>query len=250
MSARPYYEQSGVTIYHGDCRDVLPLIGGASCIVTDPPYGQTSLEWDRWVDGWLDAVKLKANSLWCFGTLRMFMLHAQEFERADWTLAQDLIWEKHNGSSFHADRFKRVHEQPAQFYRGAWATVYKTPVFTNDATAKAVRRKTRPPHLGHIDASSYQSVDGGPRMARSVIRVKSCHGYAENETQKPIGILEPLLRYSVQPDGFVLDPFAGSGSTAIAAKGLGLRAVLIEAREEQCEIAARRLQQEALPLND
>lgn len=244
----PYYEQSGITIYHGDCREIAPSLSDEHGIVviTDPPYGQTSLDWDQWPDGWLQRVP--AACLWCFGTLRMFMEHERDFRLGGWKLAQDVIWEKHNGSSFHADRFKRVHEQPAQFYRGEWSGVYKSPQFTNDATARATRRKHRPSHTGHIEASTYVSTDGGPRMARSVIRIKSCHGYAENETQKPVGILEPLVAYSVPIDHVVLDLFGGSGSTAVAAKAMGRRATLIEIREDQCEIAAKRLQQEALPL--
>ncbi len=199
----PYYEDAAVTIWHGDCRDILPRLDDA-VVVTDPPYGQTSLPWDRWVWGWLEI--LRARSLWCFGTLRMFMDHAAEFPAAGWKLSQDLIWEKHNGSGFAADRFKRVHEQPAHFYRGSWVDIFKAPVTTLDATARTVRRKQRPPHMGHIGCGSYESVDGGPRLMRSVIRVSSTHGFAEHPTQKPLDILWPLIEYSVPMAGTVVDP--------------------------------------------
>lgn len=186
--------------------------------------------------------------MWVFGSLRFFLEGRSEFE--EWTLAQDIIWEKHNGSSFHADRFKRVHEHAVQFYRGEWSAVYKAPVTTPDATARAVRRKQRPPHTGHIEAGSYVSHDGGPRLMRSVIAVRSCHGEAEHPTQKPVGIIDPLLRYSCRPGGIVLDPFMGSGSTLVAAKSLGLRAVGIEINERYCEIAAKRLSQGVLDLHE
>lgn len=240
-----YYEADGVTIYHGDCRELLPLLP-PGVVVTDPPYGQTSLRWDRWVDGWLEAVT--GNSLWCFGSLRMFMDHADEFRAAAWKLSQDLIWEKHNGSSFHRDRFKRVHEQPAHFYRGAWDGVFKSVVTTPDATARTVRRKKRPPHTGHIEASAYTSFDGGPRLMRSVIRERSCHGFARHETQKPVGILAPLIEYAAPKDALVLDPFCGSGSTGLACRFLGRKAVLVDVREECCEVAANRLMT-GLPLS-
>jgi site-specific DNA-methyltransferase (adenine-specific) len=203
------------------------------------------------VEGWPSYCYLRLRrhgSLWCFGSLRAFMAGTVELRR--WKLAQEVIWEKHNGSSFHADRFKRVHELAAHFYpdKTPWEAIYKNPITTPDATARTVRRKERPPHTGEIANSTYISHDGGPRLMRSVIRVRSCHGEAEHPTQKPLGILAPLLEYSLRPGGVVLDPFAGSGSTLVAAKLRGARAIGIEIEERYCEIAVRRLAQEVLPL--
>jgi site-specific DNA-methyltransferase (adenine-specific) len=243
----PYYEQSGVTIYHGDCREIAPSLDGMfDCVIADVPYGQTSLPWDCWPKGWLDAMPTR--SLWCFGSLRMFSEHWYEFANWGWRLSQDLVWEKHNGSGFHADRFKRVHEQVAHFYRGDWESLYKNPQKTHDATARSVRRKQRPPHMGHIEAGSYRSEDGGPRLMRSVIFAPSMHGDAENETQKPEALVAPLIGYSCPRGGSILSPFCGSGTDLVVARFAGVRAVGIEIREEQCEIAAKRLQQETLPL--
>jgi len=72
------------------------------------------------------------------------------------------------------------------------------------------------------------------------------HGRAIHPTEKPTGILEPLIAYACPTGGVVLDPFAGSGSTGITARNLGRRAVLIEAREVQCEATAIRLAQGVL----
>jgi site-specific DNA-methyltransferase (adenine-specific) len=236
----PYYQSGGITIIHGDCRETLET--KCNVVITDPPYGDTSLDWDVPVTSW--ANQIKTNSLWCFGSLRFLLHHHSEGAFRGWFLAQDIIWEKHNGSSFHADRFKRVHELVVHWYKGAWADIYRDPQFTNDATSKTVRRKHRPPHTGHIEASSYRSEDGGPRLMRSVIKVRSCHGSAEHPTQKPLGILRPLIAYSCPPGGVVFDPFTGSGSVLVAAKELGRRAVGVEINERYCEIAARRLDQE------
>jgi site-specific DNA-methyltransferase (adenine-specific) len=157
------------------------------------------------------------------------------------------VWEKHNGSSFHADRFKRVHEHILQFYpaRSKWAEVYKQPVMTSDARTRTVRRKQRPPHLGQINGGYYVSQDGGPRLMRSVIYARSCHGYAVHPTQKPVEIIAPLIEYSCPPDGLILDPFMGSGSTLVAARLSGRRAIGIELDERYCELAVKRLRQEA-----
>ena len=244
----PYYEEDGITIYHGDCRELGLQVGMVDAIVTDPPYGDTSLGWDRAVRGWMEAAELLTSNLWCFGSLRFFLEMARTGESTRWKLAQEIIWEKHNGSAFHADRFKRVHELAVQFYQGEWLNIYKHPVTTPDATARRVRRKQRPPHTGHIEAGAYTSHDGGPRLMRSVIYVPSCHGEAEHPTQKPVGIIDPILRYSVPPNGIVADLFAGSGSTLVAAKSLGLRAIGVELDERYCEIAAKRLSQGVLPM--
>lgn len=238
---KPYYENAGITIYHGDCREVLPSLGRSQCAVVDPPYGETSLEWDSWQRGFMDYVD--ADSMWVFGSLRMFMLRSKEFASAKWSFSQEIVWEKHNGSNFHADRFRRIHELAALFYQGAWEGIYKCPQFTNDATARAVRRKGRPPHTGNIEATPYVSFDGGPRLQRSVIQVRSCHGHAQHPTQKPLGIVEPLVLYSCPPGGMVVDPFMGSGTVLVAAKIANRSSVGIEIKEEYCEIAAKRLEE-------
>lgn len=230
----------------GDCRARLHELADHSVdvVVTDPPYGDTSLDWDVPVRDWLplvDRVLKPTGSLWCFGSLRMFMEHREEFD--GWTYAQEIVWEKHNGSSFHADRFKRVHELAVQWYRGRWGDVYKQPVTTMDATARTLRRKQRPPHTGAIGAGGYQSHDGGPRLMRSVIYVRSCHGHADHPTQKPAGILRPLIEYSCPPGGVVLDPFAGAGSTGVAARECDRSAILIEIDEGYHDAAQRRLAQ-------
>jgi site-specific DNA-methyltransferase (adenine-specific) len=246
----PFYQADGITLYQGDCRTVLPRLDLAAVdvVVTDPPYGETSLAWDLPVDDWLPLLA-QVNSLWCFGSLGFFLDHAAAFRAAGWKHAQELVWEKHNGSNFHADRFRRVHELVVHFYQGRWAQVWKAPVTTPDATRRVVRRKARPPHhTGAIDAHTYTAVNGGPRLQRSVLRVRSCHGAAVHPTQKPLGIITPLLAHSCPPGGLVLDPFAGSGTTLVAAKLLGRRAVGIEREARYCELAARRLAQGVLDL--
>jgi site-specific DNA-methyltransferase (adenine-specific) len=212
----------------GDCHILMPRSGPFDLIIADPPYGDTSLSWDRRVDGWLalahDTLK-PSGSLWIFGSLRAFMATAGEFTAGGWRYAQEIVWEKQNGSSFHADRFKRVHELVAQFCRAdaSWADVYNVVQTTPDATARTVRRKMRPPHTGHIDAGFYVSVDGGPRLMRSVIYARNCHGRAIHPTEKPSSLIEILIRTSCPPGCLVGDWFAGSGAVGEACRLTGRR---------------------------
>ena len=227
------------TLYHGDCREVLPDLVSADLVVTDPPYGDTSLSWDKRAEGWLQLIH--APQLWCFGSLRFWMA-SSEFTESGWKYAQEVVWEKHNGSSFHADRFKRVHELIVHWYKGAWNKLYRDVPTSQDATSRAVRRKRRPPHTGSIEASAYQSNDGGPRLMRSVQLVRSCHGYAQHPTQKPTQILEPLISMSCPNNGLVLDPFMGSGSTGVACRNLGRRFIGIEEIREHFDTACERIE--------
>lgn len=236
---KPYYEDDRIALHHGDMREILPALDiRADAVITDPPYGETSLVWDRWPDGWVKALDDTTNALWCFGSMRMFFDHLPDF--AGWKLAQDVVWEKHNGTGFAADRFKRVHELALHFYRGDWRDVHHEAVreayHGPDKHARA--RTSRTPHTGEIGAHQY--VDDGTRMVRSVVKVKSVRG-GLHPTEKPGAVLDPLIRYSVPLAGLVLDPFAGSGSTLLTARSLGRRAVGIEADEAYCEAAAKRL---------
>jgi site-specific DNA-methyltransferase (adenine-specific) len=231
-------------VLQGDCRDVLAgmAAGSFDLCIADPPYGDTSLEWDRPVIGWIPAVArvLKPNaSIWMFGSLRHFMTQriAARMRACGFRYAQDIIWEKQNGTGFHNDRFKRVHELAVQFYRGDWADQHHAPQFTADATARTVRRKTRPTHTGHIEAGHYESQDGGPRLMRSVIYARNEHGRAIHPTQKPLDILLPLIRFSCPPGGVILDPMCGSGSTLLAAEVAGFEAVGIEVHPGRAETA-------------
>lgn len=241
-------------ILHGDCRELIAGVEAASVdlILADPPYGETSLEWDRWPEGWLDGlarVLAPTGSLWVFGSQRMFLERAADFKC--WHFVQDVVWEKHNGSNPFTDRFRRVHEHAAQFtpHGLPWEAVYKNPLFTNDATARTVRRKRRPPQWGDIGASSYESHDGGPKLMRSVMFARSEHGRAIHPTQKPIACLLPLIEYSCPTNGLVLDPFAGSGSTLIAARQIGRRSLGIEANPVYVAAARARINADAPLLN-
>ncbi len=229
----------------GNCIDIMRSLPESSvdAIVTDPPYGETSFKWDKWVKCWpseVARVLRPTGSMWVFGTFRMFTTHWGDF--SEWKLAQDVIWEKHNGSGFHSDRFRRVHEQAVQFYQGSWGDVYKGTVVTMDAVKRSVSRSRAPAHMhGERKATHYQSKEGGPRIMRSVIKARSQHGSAIHPTQKPEAIIEPLILNACPADGIVLDPFAGSGTTGYVARRMGRKAILIEANPTYFDAMKERL---------
>jgi site-specific DNA-methyltransferase (adenine-specific) len=187
--------------------------------------------------------------MWCFGSLRFFSCGPGRDLFTRWKLSHDVIWEKHNGAGFQADRFRRVHEIVGHFYPSdvPWEAIYKSVQTTPDAARRTVRRKkTRPSTFGARGESAYASVDGGPRLARSVQRHHSMHGEALHPTEKPMPLLEKLIAYATPGLATVLDPFMGSGSTLDAARTVGCKAIGIEIEEKYCEIAAKRLAQGVL----
>jgi site-specific DNA-methyltransferase (adenine-specific) len=255
--AKPYYEDDLVTLYHGDFRECMPelIAAKADAIVTDPPYGETALGWDTWPAGWVGDVAPISNALWCFGSFRMFMDNKSEFER--WKFSHEIIWEKNIGSGPGlTDRFYRVHEMASFWYRGSWKEIHHVVprVSSNGAPNKTWRASGKPQsprnaHRGDIgEQAGY--VDDGTRLQRSVQLVASTRANASHPTQKPVGIVSPLIEYCVPPGGMVVEPFAGSGTTLLAARNLGRRAVGTEVSEAYCEVIATRLSQQTFDLGD
>ena len=245
----PYYADDLVTLYLGDLREV-DAWHTADVVVTDPPYGETNLSWDRWLDGWPGLVAERApdlQQLWCFGSTRMFLDRRDDF--GDWRQAQDLVWRKPRGRGTDRDRFSRSHELVIHWYRGRWRDLYIAPprIAYHGARVRSTRRgnvddgsKVKPMAGGtYVDDGTrlmYTVIDGDPGDPR-----KTFH-----PNQKPLAVLEPIIQYSCPPDGVVADLFAGSGSTLVAAKRLGRKAIGVEADEKYAEKAAARLTQGAL----
>lgn len=249
----PYYADDAVTLYCGDARDILPALAEQpTACVTDPPYGETAAKWDAWPDGWVDAVAAilpPSASLWSFGTARMFLEHVADF--AGWKYAQEALWVKRNGSGpTKRDRLVKLHEWAYHWYRGRWTDLHheweRVPY---DGPLKNAKKQGGPQHRGVYDAGSY--VDDRTRQPTSVtfvIESPSVRYQKRHQDEKPLATVIPLVRECTPPGGLVLDPFAGSGTTGVAAQMTGRRALLIEEDEATCEIAARRLAEEVLPI--
>ncbi|MGW2721360.1 DNA-methyltransferase [Streptomyces sp. NPDC001492] len=242
-----FYEDDTVQLYLGDMREILPALGvTADLIVADPPYESTSLAWDRWPDAWPTLAATAASSMWCFGSMRMLIERAADF--SDWKMSQDIVWEKSNGSGFARDRFRRVHEHVTHWYRGPWSSIHAdTPRTAYSGPDKSARgRDSRTPHTGKIGAHVY--VDNGTRLARSVIRTGAVRYQRRHPTEKPVELLDLLIRYGCPEGGLVVDPFFGSGSTLDAARRAGRKAIGVERHEPYAEAAARRLDSARLTL--
>lgn len=268
----PYWEDpdTGCALYLGDMREVLPDLGlQADLIVTDPPYAETSHPWDQWPEEWLETIATVGNSMWCFGSQRMFFDHLHEYQTAGWKMSHDVIgradnepvlgeitavWEKNVGSGRATDRFRRVHEHAIHWYREQWRDVHheaiRTPVppTLSDrplVIGAKVRKRSYSQHTGEYGESEW--IDDGTRLMTSVIKAKNRRGLALHPTEKPVSLLDPMIRYACPPGGLVVDPFAGSGSTLDAARQCGRRTIGIEAHEPYAEAAARRLSALTLP---
>lgn len=217
---KPYYQDSAVTLYHGDSLAILPLLGQFDLLLTDPPYGILNLQGE----GSTTAVR-KSPRQRGSGTLKNRLLNQSDVE---WDVAPteevlnlirskariQIIW---GGNYFPLPPCRGVlvwdKEQP-------WENFSQVELaWTNLPRPAAIFRKS--------------GTSGTPNK--------------EHPTQKPLS----LMQWCIQKAGAaetILDPFAGSGTTGLAAKNLGRKVVLIEREEKYCEIAARRMAQEVLAL--
>lgn len=206
---KPYYGPTeGVTIYHGNCLDVLPLVKG-DVVVTDPPYGHG--ETPRRGGPQIGSLDYSRGS----GVL------------LPWDVADDSWMEFWGG--------------PAAVFTSA-ARCFITARAIN-ADGLLVYVKSNP----HPNGSSFEPcvTRGFGVGARHVLAYNASNGQV-HPTQKPEDVM--LFVVGRAPAGTILDPFMGSGTTLVAAKRLGRRAIGIEREEKYCEIAAKRLAQGALPL--
>lgn len=243
MTPQPYYADEHVQLFHGDFRDLANVVLNGrepDLVMADPPYGETQLEWDTWPIGWPSIVP--GRSMWCFGSMRMFMDRRDEF--AGWRMSQDTVWRKHRRSDVTTDRFARIHELVLHWYRGPWGEVHhECPKVAHYGPRVATARRAIEKNIrGSYGAATWE--DDGSRWQPSVIDARAMHrNGAINETEKPVGLVEQYVTYGCPPGGLVLDVFAGSCSSLVAARATGRQAIGFELRESQCESAARRLSQ-------
>lgn len=204
-----YYSDDSVTIWHGDCRDVLPYVR-ADVLVTDPPYGialDTSSRWD-----WLpdhepvtgDESPFDPRHLLALG-LPSVLFGANHYASRLPDSRGWICWDKATRDGL------ELKQAEVEF---GWTNFL-----------------TRPRMLRHMWSGAFRDSERGTRY---------------HPTQKPQALMAWVLGWA--PPGTVVDPYAGSGPVLVAAKYLGRKAVGIEIEERYCEIAAKRCAQEVLDL--
>lgn len=248
---KPYYSDSSVTLYHGDCRDVLPLLDTVDAVITDPPYSEHThksvrsakmLANDRGGRYGADtrrAVNLGFDSL--TPELRAFC--AAEFAR----LARRWVIVFSDVESDHLWRTDLVTAGLDYVRTGAWIKVGSTPQFSGDRPATGFEALTICHPIGR------KRWNGGGRHAVwsvPIVSDRGRDGARVHTTQKPHQLMQSLVDLFSDPGETVLDPFAGSGTTLMVAKKLARRAIGIESEERYCDVIVRRLAQDALDFGE
>lgn len=218
---QPYYESGGITIYHGDARDVIASLAGPfDVVLTDPPYG---------IEG---GVGLGADR----GRGDYSVAFVDDEDNIRTVVVPIIEWCIENARCVvvtPGNRHFSAYPQPQSF--GAF---YQPAAVGLQA-------------FGNLDAQPifYYGTAGGGRMGKPCSYVLTETPEANGHPcPKPLRAWRKLLANVSEAGHTVLDPFAGSGTTLRAAKDLNRKAIGIEIEERYCEIAAKRLAQEVLAL--
>ncbi len=226
----PYYEHAGITIYHGDCREILPIMASAphDVLLCDPPYGSgLSVDYaERF------SPQPGSKRWWNTSDRKLSVRHApvhgddEPFDPRHLLKIQcrhRILW----GGNWYASRLED---------RGGWW------IWDKRNGKRDVSEADWPMSEAEL---AWTDVGKGVRVFRytwfGLIRDGE-RGEHFHPTQKPIALMRWCLE-NVKAVS-VLDPYCGSGPTLLAAKCLGIPAIGIEIEEKYCEIAAKRLSQE------
>jgi len=206
VKIKPYYEESGITIYHADCRDILPLLPKVDLVLTDPPYG---ISYDASHSKYKNGID-RGVAEWDIGS----------FDPAAILILNvpTIMW---GGNCFSASL-------PTEVGWLCWVKIARDGADIRQADMELAWtnciRRSRVFH--HLWIGAYKASESGFRNW--------------HPTQKPIALMRWCLLL-VPSAALILDPYMGSGTTLIAAKQLGRRAIGIEIEEKYCAIAVDRL---------
>ncbi len=215
----PYYQDDAVTIYHGDCREVLPGMSG-DALVTDPPFGigWSRATWSDDVDAYPKLIRWLVHEAACCVSGWCFVFQAMP------NVARFHEWFPYGWRVFAACKnFAQI--RPT----GVWHS-WDPVVFWNNGPSSG-------PNSGHVNRDYHVGNVAG------VLGQRCGH-----PCPRPFDTMIHIVQLAAAEGALILDPFMGSGTTLRAAKDLGRKAIGIEIEEKYCEIAAKRMAQEVLPL--
>ena len=252
-------------IYQGDCRDKLQIFKANTfqAIIADPPYFQVLLEedWDNqwqteedylsWTEDWIEksARLLKDDGLFfIFGQLgkrEHLWLHLCSMAIRKLQFHDMLIWDRAVGYNERYDSFTPCYEMILVLRKSKDAKPY----FDKDAVripySKAkIEQYLKDKRYKDLDARKTHLEKG--KYATNILRVPSLKGSSKEKvghpSQKPIKLIEILVQSATRENDFVLDPFLGSGTTALACQNLNRNFAGIEIEQEYIEMTKNRLQ--------
>ncbi len=218
----PYYEKDGIVIYLGDCRTILPQLDKVDLVLTDPPYGISQednglreLTYAFNDDAGLIAELLPTlltfprNAIYIWGSAEQLSSNLAQISAAGF-LTRYLAWCKNNPPVINGDK-----------------------IWLSSMELCAYGKRKGAVHNGGCQKAYFNDSPDIPRY---------------HPSQKPLAIINKQILASSNPNQTILDPFMGSGTTLVAAKLLGRKAIGIEISERYCEIAVKRLAQEVMTL--
>lgn len=224
MSAlpEPFYDDGTCTIYHGDSREILPLIERADAVITDPPYGlnigygRTALGL-RHIEGDADTDLL----LWVAAEAQRLL------PEVGWSVV--FCGYTQVGAVQDSARAAGLNVKSVVVWDKAMPSLGEG--IRNQYELAVLARKGTP----------CETWTGG-----NVWRITRETGRPEHPHMKPIKLMRAVVERYSPVSGLVVDPFMGSGTTLRAAKDCGRRAVGIELDEAYCQLAVKRLAQSTI----
>lgn len=230
----PYYQKDGIVLYHGDCREVLAGLEAVDHVITDPPYEAEAHTMQRRCRDVLEGRARAASIGFDAMTAANRQTAGAHFARLarGWILVFCQV---------EAAMLWRGALAPAKYLRTQiWRKPDGAPQFTGDR-----------PGMGYESIVTCWAGQGRPHWngggRHGVYEHMTVKG-SEHQTPKPEALMRELVALFTDPGELVIDPFAGSGTTLRACKDLHRRCIGVEINERYCEIAARRLDQNVLPL--
>ena len=231
-----YYEDDLVTLYHGDCREVLAGMADQSvaAVLTDPPYTERTHGMAKSNKGKGHKVKAVTFDAMSERDLSSVLSECARVSRG-WVVATVAYQ--------HAFAFDETPPAGLRCLRlGVWVKTNPMPQISADRPGQGWESIA---YMHRDDVKP--SWNGGGKAGNYITTVQQGEGHP---TAKPLSMLSDWVRNFTQPGDLVLDPFAGSGTTLRAAVNEGRKAIGVELDERYAEIAARRLSQGVLDFEE